>query len=289
MQLEDWLKNKPGQNVFWLNGIAGTGKSAIAQTFAEICFAGGNLGASFFCSRESDDRNNIHVIFPTLAFQLAHSYPRFREELLKLLRKNPDIGQEPLCSQMEKLIVGPFKATQIQTLIIIDALDECKDREPQSAILSALSEHVDQIPNVKFFITARPVNVVTHGFCLPSLHPVTRVFTLHDAGYLLVRDDIKLFLRTRLAEIAKDHNIRKDWPSQDDVQILCQNARELFIYASTFIKFVSSKHYHPTESLAIITSLPPNAIRNGMSETELLQVLEKAFSVGIYWERLRKK
>jgi hypothetical protein len=31
---------------------------------------------------------------------------------------------------MEKLIVGPLKASQISTLIIIDALDECKDEEP---------------------------------------------------------------------------------------------------------------------------------------------------------------
>ena len=38
-QLEEWLENKQGQRVFWLNGLAGTGKSTIAQTFAEITFA----------------------------------------------------------------------------------------------------------------------------------------------------------------------------------------------------------------------------------------------------------
>ena len=35
---------------------------------------------------------------------------------------------------MEKVIVGSLNLTSIQTLIIIDALDECKDEEP--AILS---------------------------------------------------------------------------------------------------------------------------------------------------------
>ena len=33
------------QRVFWLNGLAGTGKSTIAQTFAEMTFADGQLGA----------------------------------------------------------------------------------------------------------------------------------------------------------------------------------------------------------------------------------------------------
>jgi hypothetical protein len=50
LQLEHWLEDKQGQCVFWLNGLAGTGKSTIAQTFAKITFAEGKLGASFFCS-----------------------------------------------------------------------------------------------------------------------------------------------------------------------------------------------------------------------------------------------
>ena len=71
-QLEEWLEGEQGQHVFWLNGLAGTGKSTIAQSFAEIAFAGGKLGASFFCSRDFEDRSNLQAIIPTLAFQLAY-------------------------------------------------------------------------------------------------------------------------------------------------------------------------------------------------------------------------
>ena len=123
LQLEQWLKDEQDQCVFWLNGLAGTGKSTIAQTFAEISFAEGNLGASFFCSRDFEARSTLHTIFPTLALQLAYQYPQFQKELLKLLRTNLDVEQESLFLQMERLIVGPLKATKIKTLIIIDALD----------------------------------------------------------------------------------------------------------------------------------------------------------------------
>ena len=139
LQLEHWLKDTQDRHIFWLNGLAGTGKSTIAQTFAEISFADGMLGASFFCSRDFEDRSNLQMIFPTLAFQLAYRYPLFRWELLQVLRANPRIWQEALYSQVEKIIVDPLKAADIQTLIIIDALDECKDDEPASAILSVLS------------------------------------------------------------------------------------------------------------------------------------------------------
>src|ERR1700753_3128916 len=70
--IDRWLTSELDQRIFWLNGLAGTGKSTIAQTFAETSFADGKLGASFFCSRDFEDRSNIQNIFPTLAFPLAH-------------------------------------------------------------------------------------------------------------------------------------------------------------------------------------------------------------------------
>ena len=163
-QLECWLNNENDKQVFWLNSLAGTGKSTIAQTFAEMSFADGKLGASFFCLRDFNDRSNLRTIFPTLAYQLAHRYTPFQEELLPVLIASPSIGRESLCSQMEKLVVGPSKTIHIPTLIIIDALDECKDEEPASAILSILSRYVDQIPNIKFFITGQPEPRIRSGF-----------------------------------------------------------------------------------------------------------------------------
>ena len=67
-EIERWLMGEQEQRIFWLNGLAGTGKSTIAQTFAEMSFADGQLGASFFCSRDLEDRSNLQAIFPTLAF-----------------------------------------------------------------------------------------------------------------------------------------------------------------------------------------------------------------------------
>jgi len=288
LQLECWLKDEQDHRVFWLNGLAGTGKSTIAQTFAEISFADGKLGASFFCSRDFKDRSNLQAIFPTLAFQLAYQYLPFREELLRVLRSNPGVGWESLCSQMEKIIVGPLEASRIRTLIIIDALDECKDEEPASAILSILSHYMDEIPNVKFFITGRPEPRIRSGFRLKSLRPITEVLRLHDVECSSVDNDIKLFLRTQLANIVgtrSDCNFIEDWPNPSDINILCKKAAGLFIYASMVIKFVTFKNCTPTEQLDQITSLPQSTVHEGQSGIDLLytQVLEQAVDeVGAY-------
>jgi hypothetical protein len=282
LQLEHWLEDEQGQHVFWLNGLAGTGKSTIAQTFAETTFAEGKLGASFFCSQDFEDRSNIQTIFPTLAFQLAYQYPLFRKQLLQVLKANPDVGQESLCSQLEKVIVGPFKATHISTLIIIDALDECRDVEPASAILSTLSCYVDQIPEVKFFITGRPETRIRSGFRLKSLEPITKVLRLHEVKPKAVDSDIKLFFQTQLASLAKnrsDCDLMDEWPSSFDIEILCKKAAGFFIYASTVVKFVASEYSPPTERLALITSLPRSTVGEGKSGVDQLyiKVLEQAF------------
>jgi hypothetical protein len=282
LQLEHWSTDEQDQRVFWLNGLAGTGKSTIAQTFAEMSFADGRLGASFFCSRDFEDRSNLQAIFPTLAFQLAHRYPPFREELLSVLRADPDIGQDTLCSQMERLIAGPLKTTHISTLIIIDALDECKDEEPASAILSILSRHVEHIPHVKFFITGRPEPRIRSGFRLAALRPITEVLKLHNIERTLVDTDIKLFFRTRLIEIAKSRShcdITEDWPLSSDIDILCEKAAGLFIYASTVVKFVASHHHQPSKRLNLLISLPQNTAREGESGINALytEILKQAY------------
>ena len=286
-EIERWATEGQGQHVFWLNGLAGTGKSTIAQTVAETAFADGKLGASFFCSRDFAERSNLQAIFPTLAFQLAHQYPSFRKELLRVLKARRDAGRGSLCSQMEMLLVGPLKAANVSTLIIIDALDECKDEEPSSAILSVLSRYVDRIPHVKFFITGRPEPRIRSGFRLKSLRPITEVFKLHDVARSAVNHDIKLYFRAQLTDIATSRSncdFAEDWPSSSDIDVLCAKAAGLFIYASTVVKFVAFRYQTPTQQLERIISLPKNTAHEGRAGVDLLytQILEQAAAdVGI--------
>ena len=183
---------------------------------------------------------------------------------------------------MEKLIVGPLKAARVQTLIIIDAIDECKDEEPASAILSILSRYVHEIPGVKFFITGRPEPRIHSGFRLATLRHITEVLKIHDVEHSSVDNDIKLFLRTRLGKIAKtrsDCDFTEEWPSSADIEILSQRAAGSFVYASVVVEFVESRNDLPKARLSLITSLPHTAIDEGKPSTDAVytRILEQAF------------
>ena len=276
-EIERWLTDENDRRIFWLNGLAGTGKSTIAQTVAETAFADGKLGASFFCSRDFEDRSNLQAIFPTLAFQLAFRYPPFRQTLLQVLKVYPDVGRDSLSSQMEKVIVVPLKATGISTLIIIiDALDECRDEEPASAILSILSRYVNEIPNVKFFITGRPEPRIRSGFRLKSLVPITEILRFREVEYAVVDSDIKRFFLVHLADIARDRSddgSTEYWPSSSDIEILCEKAAGFFLYASVTTKFIASKRHLPSRRLALVTLLPQNTPHEGKSGIDLIYTL----------------
>jgi hypothetical protein len=277
-----WAKNPRDQNVFWLNGLAGTGKSTIAQSFSEAVANEGFLGASFFCSRDYFDRRELKNIFPTLAYQLACRYPHFRNHIVTSIKKDPILTHASLISQLEYLLVNPLSRNNTPCIIVIDALDECIDDEPSSAILSVLGRFVKQLPLVKFFITGRPEPRIRSGFRLPLLEPLTHIFLLHEVELSRVDDDIRLYLTQRLTEIAKrrsDLDLSDPWPQENEIKALTKKSSGLFIFAATLVRFVASDHHEPNERLQLVLSKESGTIHEGQTGIDSLysQVLLHAF------------
>ena len=276
--IELWSKDSNVSPVYWLNGLAGTGKSTIAQTVAERLFSDGRLGASFFCSRDFKDRRNLHYIFSTLAFQLAQKYPEFRSILVPLLQSNPDIGHESLFNQMRMLIVEPLRSSDVSTVIIIDALDECVDEDPQSAILSVMGRLVERVPNVKFLITGRPEPRIQSGFRLALLRPLTEVFLLHEVEPSVINTDIRLFLEHGLSELAKRRGVERDvWPTDEHLDMLCERAAGLFVYAVATLKFLDHPFARPSKQFDVIARAPGNTTHEGKAKLQSSTTLDSLY------------
>ena len=278
-----WAKSPQDKNVFWLNGLAGTGKSTIAQSFSEMAASEGILGASFFCSRDYLDRKELKNIFPTLAYQLACHYPHFQSHVIRIIKKDPSLAHTSLISQLGNLLVNPLSGKNISCVIIIDALDECIDDQPASAILSVLGQFVKQLSLVKFFITGRPEPRIRTGFRLPLLQPITQIFLLHEVELSSVSSDIQLYLTWRLATIAKQRSgleLPNPWPCDSDILILTKKSSGLFIFASTLVKFIESEHHDPSERLQLVVSEANSTTHEGLAGVDSLysQILLHAFS-----------
>ncbi|CAE6529162.1 unnamed protein product [Rhizoctonia solani] len=120
-----WADNPDGAKIYWMNGMAGTGKTTIAYSLCEQLEASGQLAASFFCTRTSLECSEAKRIIPTVTYQLARRSAPFRDALCGVLDKDPDIGTLNTTSQFDSLLAKPLiESRELMTknqVVVIDA------------------------------------------------------------------------------------------------------------------------------------------------------------------------
>jgi len=272
--------------IFWLDGLAGTGKSTIAQSVADHFDETGELGATFFCSRDDADCSNVGLIFPTIASQLSAFNPAFGEHVSEAMRKDTDLQSALPSMQLEKMIVEPLENVVsgqgfLPCIIVIDALDECKEESTTSTTLFALSKFADRIYPVKFFITSRPVRKVVEGFRETGLMKNTSALVLHSISPSILEKDIRVYLDTRLSRIARSCGLRS-WPTSEELGRLVEQACGLFIFAAIVANFIEDQNASsPNRQLEIVLSTESKGSAANSSHRSLdalyLTVLREAF------------
>ena len=267
-KIMDWVKDVNKVMLFlWLYGPAGAGKSAIAQTIAELLEKAGLLAAAFFFSRNAPGRDDKTPLVATLVYQLIISIPEIRVHVLEALDVDPALFSRSIKGQIHALIVKPLNAVANDKtlapillsrprLIILDGLDECRTTSAQTQILNALSTAVNDlhIP-LYFLIASRPEHNIRQAFNdLHSLGPRSFSIALDDTYQ--PDDDIRVFLQSTFDEIKRKHPSRAhfptSWPTSEDIGLLVKKSSGQFIFASTVAKYVNSHRHWPPERLNII-------------------------------------
>jgi len=242
--LEAWSTDDTAPRIFWLDGMAGTGKSAVARSFSRCLHAKGLLGGSFFCSRTAGDpaRTDVKRILPTLATYLARNDKVYRKALLDALEKEKVSSSSNLDLQIEFLMKKPFSGTrhaQSQTLVlVIDALDECSDEGLMRDLLERLIGVSFNLP-VKFFFASRPEQHIRTQLDSQE-NFFRRVVCLHDIEKDIVGADIFLYLKERFKDIRvqRSHVVPQGWPDEADLAAVANRAGKLIIYAFTAIEYI---------------------------------------------------
>lgn len=240
--LHEWAKDQNAAKVYWMSGIAGTGKTTIAYSLCEWLNANQQLGASFFCSRIKDSCSDVSRIVPTIASQLAGYSRSFRVALCKILKDDPEISSLNVTDQFKKLVQRPMEEAKVKeemladAVVVIEALDECKDGGGTQLILPMLLNLGKDLP-MRFFVTSRPEPTVQDEMSSPSsdspgicsLH----VTHLHDIKESIVEEDIKTYLTEALGFMSPR-------PSWKDIQLLTKRSRKLFIYVATVVRYLQA-------------------------------------------------
>jgi len=315
-KIMEWIRDAQKLCFFmWLYGPAGAGKSAIAQTIAEICFNEGRLAASFFFSRNIPTRNNEVLLVTTIVYQIATCIPEIRGRIGRILENDPLILSRSLGAQLHYLVLKPINEAaedehERQAImsrprfVVIDGLDECGDSKSQKYILDILLAVVQQLAIPIFFLVAsRPDPHIRDAFNKQPLSALALRIVLDDT--YKPDADIRIFLDSRFKDIIGKHptllHQSPPWPSELDLKLLVQKSSGQFIYASTVMKYLDSYYHWPPDRLDIVFGLSTAGDDTPLAELDLfyhhifssIVHLDKVIDIFIvlllvqFWEKTR--
>ncbi|KAG8707345.1 hypothetical protein FRC08_000568 [Ceratobasidium sp. 394] len=237
-ELHGWACDDKSQRIYWLNGMAGTGKTTVAYSLCRRLQSSEKLAASFFCSRQLPECRRVKFIVPTISYQLSLFSLPFRYALSQALAANPDAHNQPLIDQFRQLILEPLdkakESLPTDLIVVIDALDECEDDEGVGRILNVLLSHAHDLP-LKFFVASRPDAKILDRMRNPQEGHLPVELRLHELERSTVQQDIRTFLATELEPCMT--------LSPADLGALVERSGVLFIYAATVVRYLGSHNF----------------------------------------------
>jgi hypothetical protein len=234
----------PDISIYWLAGLAGTGKSTINRSFCEQVARLRNCRVvSFFASKNDVKRRNPFLVLYTFVYELAIIHGGFRGHLLNALRGHPNIKHRLMREQVETLLARPLEAsishsTTFPTLVFtIDALDECDDKL-WSQVATLILETTRTLAGFpcKLLVTSRLEEPIRKMF--DSLPNKTTRF-LHDLNKNQVAADVRRVWEEGFKDIVAAFDVNPlPWPADEAKRHLTERTGHLFIFASTVLKYI---------------------------------------------------
>jgi hypothetical protein len=265
-EIYSWADSQDERCIFWLSGLAGTGKSTIARTVSRRYRNEERLAASFFFSRGGGDVGHADKFVTSIAVQLAYSVPAVKQQISDAIAKRDDIASKSLRDQWQHLVLRPL--SKLHTLepepktyvVVVDALDECDGESNIHIIIQLLAEaRLLMGVRLRVLLTSRPEVPIRHGFrqIVDSEHMDV---VLHNISPSIVNHDIGLFLEDTLQSIGRERCLRAGWPGAEIIVQLVQGASGLFIWAATACRFIRDGKRFAAKRLDTILSTNSNTV-----------------------------
>ncbi|KAF7973900.1 hypothetical protein HWV62_14044 [Athelia sp. TMB] len=247
--VQEWSCSDDPQNVFWLEGVAGSGKTAIAHAVAQVLHRLGILASTFFFNRNVISRNNPQMLITTIARDVANRHPALAADISRVLEEELGLASAPITRQYEALILGPLQRHRVDgpIVIVIDALDESDADDANLPLLSILRTEAGRLPSqFRIFVTSRPTRIIRQS--LLGMRHVREcnidINSPESRRDIAVYVDAQLVDNKALSELAQDRAL---------IHSLKIKAEGLFIWISTILSYLRNA-YNPKAKLRALLS-----------------------------------
>ncbi|KAF8299614.1 hypothetical protein DL93DRAFT_604418 [Clavulina sp. PMI_390] len=220
--------------ILWLQGVAGAGKSSIANSVAKFFEHTGILMAYYHFETAKQEELNPSNMFTTIAFQLASQDKYLEQKLQDIVKELPSRLQrskdptEQLQQVLLPLLKDEGRATH-HVVIIVDALDESGGANERSKIIKPLVELPSKLPpGVQILLTTRP-ELDIQNILATSPKELWAQLSMEHLPNHATRNDICHYI---------EHMLKGHGFEADQIHKLVEKAQLSFQWASTACRYI---------------------------------------------------
>ncbi|KAI5118072.1 hypothetical protein M0805_003661 [Coniferiporia weirii] len=240
-QIREWGASEAGPGLFWLHGMAGSGKSAIANSVARMFEEQQCLLGCFFCKKDEPECRVPMNVIPTLAMHFSKWHQTYRSMVASVIQggDGPKLTQS-LQWQFGLLMKDPLTSLSVERedlpprplVIVVDALDECGDSvDLRSELAGFLAKVADLVPWLKVVITSRPLTEFQQVFRQPNSN--YRVLNVNTG---VAPEQVQADILQYTKHCAENLGL-----TEGQITNLALKASGLFIWTSTAFKFIKAQ------------------------------------------------
>lgn len=254
-----WLLDS--QEIFWISGKAGAGKSCLMNFLLEHDTLAASLRkwadqevtiAGFFFWSAGGDLESSHAgLLRSLLCQILQSQPRLLEQIV-LDRKVSDIERPWTISRLNEILskVLEHSADSKSFMFLIDGLDEF---EGDVMELFGVLDILNSSPRIKLCVSSRPWNVFEKAYGSRATKSHLR---LHEINRL----DINAYIQERLAkdlEMQMNQDLNAQQRSDKLITAIIDKAEGVFLWVNLVVKSLRK------------------ALENSWTISEMLELVER--------------
>ncbi|KZT41000.1 hypothetical protein SISSUDRAFT_383383 [Sistotremastrum suecicum HHB10207 ss-3] len=226
--------------IFWLRGVAGSGKSAISHSIAHRFDQTKRLGCSFFFPENLENANKkrgprltAEYVVRNVVTGLSNLIDQFRKSVVDKATQRELRQTDSITRQFEELFRDPSADVQFvgPFLIVIDGLDKIPTGSTRTTLLGILAKRLGELPpNFRFLISSTPDHDIKEAF---DKCGYLQSFDLQSLDSSEALRDVTTYVNSRLAE-----EIDAGRFTPEDVTALVERTESHFWYAAAACDYI---------------------------------------------------
>ncbi|KEQ57653.1 uncharacterized protein M437DRAFT_9095, partial [Aureobasidium melanogenum CBS 110374] len=219
-------------DLLWISADPGCGKSVLSRSLVdeELRSDADDSTICYFFFKDNDEQNSLATGLCALLHQLFQQQPHLLQHAVPAWNKDGSRLQQETDELWRILLAATSDAAARSATCVLDALDECRDRDRGDLIAKLARFHADAASRgprqswLKFIVTSRPYDDIQRGFeQIPASLPAIRLRGEEENDQ--IHAEINRVIHVRVSQLAKELGLRESTSVRIEQTLLAMEHR----------------------------------------------------------------